>query len=247
MGHHPRPPAARIGWGFCLCMRPPAGTAAPCWGVHSGRGWHRPRQTARQAVGVVSLTSKSTRRRPRVIAGPCAVSGQGCRPSCSQGGGKICRWSAAALRGGGLYPGRSGRGAPPAYPAGGRPMAPAPAAGWMVRPEIKGLTIPPTPHQPRGCGCTIKRTFPLSQRQEGPRPQPPSWVAQGPSKRRCGRPVRPSPRDWARALTARSARDYAFQRIACTSIEVQTLQPQGIAGTEKPARGIDVPGKKVYN
>ena len=103
------------------------------------------------------------------------------------------------------------------------------------------------PSPTAGCGCTIKRTFPLSQRQEGPRPQPPSWVAQGPSKRRCGRPVRPSPRDWARALTARSARDYAFQRIACTSIEVQTLQPQGIAGTEKPARGIDVPGKKVYN
>lgn len=50
-------------------MRPPAGAAAPGGGVHSGRGWHLPRQTARQEVGMVSLTSKSTRPRPCAIAG----------------------------------------------------------------------------------------------------------------------------------------------------------------------------------
>lgn len=232
-------------------MRPPAGRAAPGGGVHSGPGWDPPGQTERQGIGVIGLTSKRIRRRPHAIVGSCAVSGQGCGPSCSQGGGGICRRSAAALRGGGLYSDRSGWGAPPANPIGGRPMAPAPAARSMVRPEIQGPyhTSDPSPTARRDLRRSyIVRSISLSKRQGGPPAQAiRGQRMQGQSKRRCGRPVRPSPRDLARALAAGSARDYADQRRACTSIEVQSLEPQGIPGISNPNRGIDVPGKTVYN
>lgn len=129
-------------------------------------------------------------------------------------------------------------------------MAPAPAAGWMVRPKTKGLTIPQAPHQPRDRPSSYHHEndlLSLSKGKDGPRPQPPAWVAQGQFKRRCGRPVRPSPRDLARSLAAGSVRDYADHRRACAPVRAQTLRPQGIRGKNNLDRSIDVPGKKVYN
>ena len=166
-------------------MRPPAGRAAPGGGVHSGPGWDPPGQTERQGIGVIGLTSKRIRRRPHAIVGSCAVSGQGCGPSCSQGSGGICRRSAAALRGGGLYSDRNGRGAPPADPIGGRPMAPAPAARSMVRPEIQGPyhTSDPSPTARRDLRRSyIVRSISLSKRQGGPPAQAHDMGGAGPIK-----------------------------------------------------------------
>jgi len=63
-------------------------------------------------------------------------------------------------------------GAPPAYPAGGRPMAPAPAAGWMVRPNVQGPYHTSDPSPTAGMMVYHKSDYSLSQRQEGPRPKP---------------------------------------------------------------------------
>lgn len=152
-------------------MRPPAGTAAPCGGVHSGPGCDPPGQTERQGIGVIGLSRKQIRRRPHAIVGNYAVSGQSCGPSRSQGSGGRCWRSATAPWGGGLHSDQSGRGAPPADLIGGRPMAPAPAAGWMVGPKIKGPTMPPTPHQPRGTWVSNKSDYsPFSKVGRPPAP-----------------------------------------------------------------------------
>lgn len=149
--------------------------------------------------------------------------------------------------GGGLYSGRSGRGAPPAYPVGGRPMAPAPAAGWMVGPNVQGPyhTSDPSPT----AGQRYPENLPIlslkGRRAPGPSRQRAEdagpikaavWAARPSITPRLG-PV-DTPQQWP--LMAMITQ---FPGRVCTSVEVQALRPQGIAGTEKPARGIDVPGK----
>lgn len=116
-------------------MRPPAGAAAPCRGVHRARVWRPAREPMRQGTGVASLTRKRARHEPGAIVGSLAVSGQSCGPwpldrgPSDVGGVRPARGAFAVRRGRGRT--RPGRRAD-------LPMAPAPAEESKGRALLQG-------------------------------------------------------------------------------------------------------------
>lgn len=123
--------------------RPPGWGGRTTGGVHSAWIWCLVQETERQGAGVASLTRKKARRLVPRYRRYTVVSGQSCGPwppdrgSSDVGGvpprkGGLCQRS----RSGG-HPATCGRWAVPTVPA--------PAARRMVRPEIKGLTMPQEP------------------------------------------------------------------------------------------------------
>ena len=131
-------------------------------GVHSAWVWCLAQETARQGAGVASLTRKRARRLVPRYRGYTVVSGQSCGPwppdrgPSDVGGvpprkGGLCQRSRS-----GAHPATCGRWAVPTVPA--------PAARRMVRPEIKGLTIPREP-SPAARACPTKTSKSLSQRR----------------------------------------------------------------------------------
>lgn len=129
--------------GVSFFLRPPGRGGRTSGGDHSARVWCLARETERQGAGVASLTRKKARRLVPRYRRYTVVSGQSCGPwppdrgPSDVGGvpprkGGLCQRSRS-----GAHPATCGRWAVPTVPA--------PAARRMVRPKIKGLTIPQEP------------------------------------------------------------------------------------------------------
>lgn len=164
-------------------MRPPGWGGRTTGGVHSAWVWCPAQETARQGAGLAPLTRKRARRLAPRYRGYTDVSGQSCGPWPPDRGSSDV--GGVPPRKGGLYQ-RLRSGAHPATCGHWAvPTVPAPAARRMVRPEIKGLTMPREP-SPAARACPAKtknpslKGGPLGAGRSGPPAPLPSWGPQQP-------------------------------------------------------------------